>query len=119
VLGVALTVAGVGIGLVFPTVAAEVMTSVPAPEIGVASGANSALRERAAYSASPCSRRCSPAPGSTPPNHLHQRLPGRPVGRCRLLRRQGPHRHHGQATTAPTKPLGTAWAEPATVSTVD
>ena len=45
VLGAALTVAGVGIGLVFPTVATEVMTSVPAPEIGVASGANSALRE--------------------------------------------------------------------------
>jgi len=45
VLGPALTVAGVGIGLVFPTVATEVMTSVPAPEIGVASGANSALRE--------------------------------------------------------------------------
>jgi MFS family permease len=45
VLGAALTVAGVGIGLVFPTVATEVMTSVPAPQIGVASGANSALRE--------------------------------------------------------------------------
>jgi EmrB/QacA subfamily drug resistance transporter len=44
-LGAALTVAGVGIGLVFPTVATEVMTSVPGPEIGVASGANSALRE--------------------------------------------------------------------------
>jgi MFS family permease len=44
VLGAALTVAGAGIGLVFPTVATEVMTSVPAPEIGVASGANSALR---------------------------------------------------------------------------
>ena len=45
VLGAALTVAGIGIGLVFPTVATEVMTSVPAPEIGVASGTNSALRE--------------------------------------------------------------------------
>ena len=45
VLGAALTLAGVGIGLVFPTVATEVMTSVPAPEIGVASGTNSALRE--------------------------------------------------------------------------
>src|SRR5262249_15487298 len=33
VLGAALTVAGVGIGLVFPTVATEVMSSVPAPEI--------------------------------------------------------------------------------------
>ena len=37
--------AGVGIGLVFPTVATEVMTSVPGPQIGVASGTNSALRE--------------------------------------------------------------------------
>ena len=45
VLGAALTLAGIGIGLVFPTVATEVMTSVPAPQIGVASGANSALRE--------------------------------------------------------------------------
>ena len=45
VLGAALTLAGVGIGLVFPTVATEVMTSVPAPQIGVASGTNSALRE--------------------------------------------------------------------------
>ena len=45
ILGAALTLAGAGIGLVFPTVATEVMTSVPAPEIGVASGANSALRE--------------------------------------------------------------------------
>jgi hypothetical protein len=45
VLGPALTAAGVGIGLVFPTVATEVMTSVPAAEIGVASGTNSALRE--------------------------------------------------------------------------
>jgi EmrB/QacA subfamily drug resistance transporter len=44
-LGAALTVAGVGIGLVYPTVATEVMTSVPAPQIGVASGTNSALRE--------------------------------------------------------------------------
>jgi MFS family permease len=43
--GPPLTVAGVGIGLVFPTVATEVMSSVPAHEIGVASGANSALRE--------------------------------------------------------------------------
>jgi EmrB/QacA subfamily drug resistance transporter len=45
VLGAALTVAGVGIGLVFPTVATEVMTSVPAPEIGVASGTNSAMQQ--------------------------------------------------------------------------
>ena len=45
VLGAALTVAGIGIGLVFPTVATEVMTSVPGPQIGVASGTNSALRE--------------------------------------------------------------------------
>ena len=45
VLGPSLTVAGIGIGLVFPTVATEVMTSVPAPEIGVATGTNSALRE--------------------------------------------------------------------------
>ena len=44
-LGAALTVAGVGIGLVFPTVAGEVVASVPPGEIGVASGTNSALRE--------------------------------------------------------------------------
>jgi EmrB/QacA subfamily drug resistance transporter len=45
VLGAALTVAGVGIGLVFPTVATEVMTSVPGPQIGVASGTNSAMQQ--------------------------------------------------------------------------
>src|SRR5260370_25235813 len=44
-LGAALTVAGVGIGLVFPTVSGEVVASVPPGEIGVASGTNSALRE--------------------------------------------------------------------------
>jgi MFS family permease len=44
-LGLALTVAGVGIGLVFPTVSTEVLTSVPAEEVGLASGTNSALRE--------------------------------------------------------------------------
>ena len=44
-LGAALTVAGIGIGLVFPTVANEVMASVEPTEIGVASGANSAVRE--------------------------------------------------------------------------
>jgi hypothetical protein len=44
-LGAALTVAGVGIGLVFPTVSGEIVASVPPGEIGVASGTNSALRE--------------------------------------------------------------------------
>ena len=44
-LGVALTVAGVGISMCFPTVANAVMGSVPAAEAGVASGTNSALRE--------------------------------------------------------------------------
>jgi MFS family permease len=44
-LGVALAVAGVGIGLVFPTVSTEVLASVPGEEVGVASGTNSALRE--------------------------------------------------------------------------
>jgi hypothetical protein len=44
-LGMALTVAGVGISMVFPTVANAVMSSVPLGEAGVASGTNSALRE--------------------------------------------------------------------------
>src|SRR5262249_12539899 len=61
VLGAALTVAGVGIGLVFPTVATEVMTSVTAPQIGVASGTNSALRERGRVSARPG---CSASPAA-------------------------------------------------------
>ena len=43
--GAALTVAGVGISLVFPTVANEVVASVPLEEVGVASGTNSAVRE--------------------------------------------------------------------------
>jgi EmrB/QacA subfamily drug resistance transporter len=42
---VALIVAGVGISMTFPTVATEVMTSVPLREAGVASGVNSAVRE--------------------------------------------------------------------------
>ena len=44
-LGVALTIAGVGTSLCFPTVANAVMGSVPASEAGIASGANSAIRE--------------------------------------------------------------------------
>ena len=44
-LGVALTVAGVGTSLCFPTVANAVMGSVPLSEAGVASGTNSSLRE--------------------------------------------------------------------------
>src|SRR5262249_34115986 len=44
-LGIALTVAGVGTSLCFPTVANSVMGSVPAQEAGVASGTNSSLRE--------------------------------------------------------------------------
>src|SRR5262249_29028959 len=44
-LGVALTVAGVGTSLCFPTVANAVLGSVPLEEAGVASGTNSALRE--------------------------------------------------------------------------
>jgi MFS family permease len=44
-LGLALTVAGVGISLCFPTVANAVMGSVPLAEAGVASGTNSMLRE--------------------------------------------------------------------------
>jgi EmrB/QacA subfamily drug resistance transporter len=42
---VALTVAGVGTSLCFPTVANAVMGSVPPSEAGVASGTNSAIRE--------------------------------------------------------------------------
>jgi MFS family permease len=44
-IGVALGIAGVGISLVFPTVSTEVLASVPAEEVGIASGTNSALRE--------------------------------------------------------------------------
>jgi EmrB/QacA subfamily drug resistance transporter len=44
-LGGALGVAGVGIGLVFPTVSNEAVGTVPPEEVGVASGTNSALRE--------------------------------------------------------------------------
>ena len=44
-LGLALTVAGIGISMCFPTVANAVMGSVPLQEAGVASGANSMLRE--------------------------------------------------------------------------
>jgi EmrB/QacA subfamily drug resistance transporter len=44
-LGIALTVAGVGTSMCFPTVANAVMGSVPLEEAGVASGTNSALRE--------------------------------------------------------------------------
>jgi hypothetical protein len=44
-LGAALTVAGVGISMCFPTVANAVMSSVPLAEAGVASGTNSMLRE--------------------------------------------------------------------------
>ena len=44
-LGAALALAGIGIGMVFPTVATEAVTSVPPEEVGVASGTNSALRE--------------------------------------------------------------------------
>jgi EmrB/QacA subfamily drug resistance transporter len=40
-----LVIAGIGASLVFPTVAAEVVSSVPAADIGIASGTNSALRE--------------------------------------------------------------------------
>jgi len=44
-LGFALTVAGIGISMCFPTVATAVMSSVPLPEAGIASGTNSMLRE--------------------------------------------------------------------------
>jgi EmrB/QacA subfamily drug resistance transporter len=44
-LGLALTIAGIGISLCFPTVANAVMGSVPLQEAGVASGTNSMLRE--------------------------------------------------------------------------
>jgi EmrB/QacA subfamily drug resistance transporter len=44
-LGVALTIAGIGTSLCFPTVANSVMGSVPTQEEGVASGTNSSLRE--------------------------------------------------------------------------
>ena len=44
-LGVALTIAGVGTSMCFPTVANAVVSSVPPEEVGVASGTNSTLRE--------------------------------------------------------------------------
>jgi EmrB/QacA subfamily drug resistance transporter len=44
-LGVALTVAGIGTSMTFPTVSNAVMGSVPPGEAGVASGTNSAMRE--------------------------------------------------------------------------
>jgi EmrB/QacA subfamily drug resistance transporter len=44
-LGVALTVAGIGTSMCFPTVANAVMSSVPLQEAGVASGTNSSVRE--------------------------------------------------------------------------
>jgi EmrB/QacA subfamily drug resistance transporter len=44
-LGIALTIAGIGTSLCFPTVANAVMASVPQEEAGVASGTNSSLRE--------------------------------------------------------------------------
>jgi hypothetical protein len=44
-LGVALTIAGVGTSMCFPTVANAVVGSVPPDEVGVASGTNSTLRE--------------------------------------------------------------------------
>src|SRR5262245_14342975 len=44
-LGIALTIAGVGTSLCFPTVANSVMGSVPPDEAGPASGTNSSIRE--------------------------------------------------------------------------
>jgi EmrB/QacA subfamily drug resistance transporter len=44
-LGIALTIAGVGTSLCFPTIANSVMSSVPPEEAGPASGTNSSLRE--------------------------------------------------------------------------
>jgi EmrB/QacA subfamily drug resistance transporter len=44
-LAIALVAAGSGTSLVFPAIATEVVSSAPADRIGIASGANSALRE--------------------------------------------------------------------------
>jgi EmrB/QacA subfamily drug resistance transporter len=44
-LGIAFTISGIGTSFCFPTVATAVMGSVPLEQAGVASGANSALRE--------------------------------------------------------------------------
>ena len=44
-LAVAFTIAGIGTSLCFPTVAGAIMTGVRLEEAGVASGANSAIRE--------------------------------------------------------------------------
>jgi EmrB/QacA subfamily drug resistance transporter len=44
-LGVALTIAGIGTSMCFPTVANAVMSSAPLQEAGIASGTNSSIRE--------------------------------------------------------------------------
>jgi hypothetical protein len=44
-MGIALGIAGVGISCCFPTVAAAITNSVPHKDVGIASGANSMLRE--------------------------------------------------------------------------
>jgi EmrB/QacA subfamily drug resistance transporter len=44
-LGIAFTIAGIGTSFCFPTVANSIMSSIPMREAGVASGANSAIRE--------------------------------------------------------------------------
>jgi MFS family permease len=44
-LGVALTIAGIGTSMCFPTVANAVVGSVPQADVGVASGVNSSIRE--------------------------------------------------------------------------
>jgi EmrB/QacA subfamily drug resistance transporter len=46
-LGVALTIAGIGTSMCFPTVANAVVGSVPQADVGVASGVNSSIRELA------------------------------------------------------------------------
>lgn len=87
ILGSALTDVGVGIGPVFSHGRQRGHDIRPAQEIGVASGTNSAPRELGdvfgvAVLAPVFARRLHYT------SHLHRRLPGRPVGRRRLLRRR-------------------------------
>ena len=120
VLGAALTVAGVGIGLVFPTVATEVMTSVPGPQIGVASGTNSALRELGGVFGVAVLASIFARPGAytTPAIFVAGFQAALWAGAAfsaagvliAITVRQRP---------APSERLGTARAEPATASTVD
>ena len=75
-----LLVAGVGIGIVFPTVANGVMTSVGPEETGIASGTSATLRELGVSSES-----LSPRPSSRTPATTHRTRPSSPTSAMRWL----------------------------------